>query len=130
MKGKIIETAGKTWKILGEKKEVKVTDLAKLVKEKGEVVFQSLGWLAREDKITYVSRKNQTFVSLIEPELECFRSFFPLKTTLTKKTKAVKIDKKVKAAKIIKAVKAVRATKVSIKKAVKSRLKKVLKIKK
>jgi len=68
MKGKIIETAGKTWQVLGEKEEVKVTDLAKLVKEKGEVVFQSLGWLAREDKIKYTSRNKQDFVSLVEPE--------------------------------------------------------------
>ena len=66
MKGKIIETAGKTWKVLGEKEEVKISDLGKLVKEKGDVVFQALGWLAREDKIHYIARKRQTFVSLVE----------------------------------------------------------------
>ncbi len=76
MKGKVIETAGKTWRILGEKEEVKISDLAKLVKEKGEVVFQALGWLAREDKIHYISRNKQDFVSLAQPEREYFKSVF------------------------------------------------------
>ncbi|MDP8264218.1 MAG: winged helix-turn-helix domain-containing protein [Candidatus Aceula lacicola] len=102
MKGKIIETAGKTWRVLGEKKEVKVTDLSKLVKEKGEVVFQALGWLAREDKVNYISRKNQTFVSLIDPEFQYFRSSFPAKKAPVKKAK-IAVKSRVK--KVLKRVK-------------------------
>ncbi|MDD3374150.1 MAG: winged helix-turn-helix domain-containing protein [Candidatus Omnitrophica bacterium] len=102
MKNKIIETAGKTWKILGEKKEVKVTDLAKLVKEKGEIVFQSLGWLAREDKINYISRSNQTFVSLVEPEFEHFRNTFSVEKTPAKGTSSI-VKSKVK--KVLKKIK-------------------------
>ena len=107
MKGKIIETAGKTWRVLGEKKEVKVTDLSKLVKEKGEVVFQALGWLAREDKINYISRKNQTFVSLIEPELQSFQSFFSAKKTLAKRApvKRAKVAIKSRINKVLKKTK-------------------------
>lgn len=76
MKAKIIETVGKTWQVLGEKEQVKVTDLTKLVKEKGEIVFQALGWLAREDKIHYISRNKQNFVSLVEPELNYYKHTF------------------------------------------------------
>ncbi|MDP8266884.1 MAG: winged helix-turn-helix domain-containing protein [Candidatus Aceula meridiana] len=95
MKGKIIEAAGKTWQVLGEKEEVKVTDLAKLVKEKGEVVFQALGWLAREDKINYISRKKQDFVSLVEPERNYYRNVFqPSLSTERKKAKKIAKAKK------------------------------------
>lgn len=76
MKGKIIETAGRTWQVLGEKQEVKISELSKLVKEKGEVVFQALGWLAREDKIHYISRNKQNFVSLVGPEKEYYQKVF------------------------------------------------------
>ena len=76
MKGKIIETVGRTWQVLGEKEEVKLSDLAKLVKEKEEIVFQALGWLAREDKIHYSSRNRQDFVSLVQPEREYYKNVF------------------------------------------------------
>jgi hypothetical protein len=91
MKGKIIETAGRTWQILGEKQEVKLSELAKIVKEKGEVVFQALGWLAREDKIHYTSRNKQNFVSLVGPEKEYYQNVFrPNLKTASVNTKKIK----------------------------------------
>ncbi len=76
MKAKIIEAAGKTWRILGEKKEVEISSLAELVREKEEVVLQALGWLAREDKIAYISRHCEDYVALVPKELEAYRRLY------------------------------------------------------
>lgn len=74
MKDKVIETAGKAWKLLGEKGQVDVNQIPKLLGEKEEVVYQSLGWLAREDKISYATKSSKSFVSLVEGELAAFKS--------------------------------------------------------
>jgi len=74
MKDKIIEAAGKTWRYLGQNGETNVSQLAKSLQEKDEVVFQALGWLAREDKIDYTVKNRRTFVSLVEGELRAFNS--------------------------------------------------------
>ena len=74
MKQKIIETAGKTWKTLGELGETKIDQLPKTLKEDGSVVYQALGWLAREDKINYTVKNNKTFVSLVASELQAFKN--------------------------------------------------------
>ena len=50
----------------------KSSDLS--LKEKDEVVFQALGWLAREDKIDYTVKNRRTFVSLVEAELRSFNA--------------------------------------------------------
>lgn len=74
MKEKVIETAGKAWRFLGQNGQVNVAQLAKSLKEKDEVVFQALGWLAREDKIDYTVKNRRTFVSLVDGELRAFNS--------------------------------------------------------
>ena len=74
MKEKVIEAAGKTWRFLGQNGETNVSQLAKSLKEKDEVVFQALGWLAREDKIDYTIKNRRTFVSLVEGELRSFNA--------------------------------------------------------
>src|SRR5262245_40685890 len=74
MKEKIIEAAGKTWLTLGEQGEANIEQISKLINEKEPIVFQALGWLAREDKINYTTRNNRTFVSLVENELKAFNS--------------------------------------------------------
>lgn len=80
MKNKIGDIAGKIWKILGEKEDVELSKLPQILKEKGEIVYQALGWLAREDKINYHSKEKKTFVSLSYDEREIFRN--SLKTSL------------------------------------------------
>jgi len=72
MKEAIINAAGKTWQFLGQNGETEVNALPKRLKEKNEVLFQSLGWLARENKINYAQRDNKTFVSLIDSEMRVF----------------------------------------------------------
>ena len=74
MKERIIEAAGKTWRFLGQNGQTKVSQLAKSLKEKDELVLQGLGWLAREDKIEYTVKNRRTFVSLVEGELRAFNS--------------------------------------------------------
>ncbi len=68
MKDKIGKTAGQIWKVLKKKGEVNVAQLPKLLNEKSAVVYQALGWLAREDKIEYQIKAAKTFVSLAESE--------------------------------------------------------------
>jgi hypothetical protein len=74
MKDKVIEAAGKTWRFLGQNGETNVSKLSKEIKEKEPVIFQALGWLAREDKINYSIKNRRTFVSLVETELQAFNS--------------------------------------------------------
>ena len=68
MKEKIGETAGIIWKILKSKGEVNISQLPKILKEKSEIVYQALGWLAREDKINYSTKNRRNYVSLAESE--------------------------------------------------------------
>ena len=74
MKEKVIEAAGKAWRFLGQNGQTNVSQLAKSLKEKDEVVLQALGWLAREDKIDYTVKNRRTFVSLVEGELRAFNT--------------------------------------------------------
>lgn len=74
MKDKVIETAGKTWRFLGQNGETNVSQLPKVLQEKPEVVLQAVGWLAREDKINYSIKNRRTFVSLVENEVRSFNS--------------------------------------------------------
>ena len=74
MKEKVIESAGKVWRYLGQNGQTNVGQLPKALKDKEEVVLQALGWLAREDKIEYTVKNRRTFVSLVEGELRAFNS--------------------------------------------------------
>ena len=83
MKNKIGEIAGKVWETLGEREHVNFLNLPMILQEKGEIVYQDLGWLAREGKINYISKEGKTFVSLSYDEREIFRNSLktPLKTS-------------------------------------------------
>ena len=64
MKLKIIQTAGKIWRLLQEKGELKISVIPRALKGKSIIVYQALGWLAREDKIRYRTKNDTVFVSL------------------------------------------------------------------
>ena len=72
MKEKVIETAGKTWRFLGQNGQTNVAQLPRLLRENESVVLQALGWLAREDKINYTMRSRRIFVSLVDQEMSAF----------------------------------------------------------
>ncbi|MFH2035929.1 MAG: winged helix-turn-helix domain-containing protein [Candidatus Zixiibacteriota bacterium] len=57
-------TAGKIWTMLKKKNEVSLSQLPKVVNEKQVIVYQALGWLAREDKIEYITKGKATMVTL------------------------------------------------------------------
>ncbi|OGP95403.1 MAG: hypothetical protein A2157_18450 [Deltaproteobacteria bacterium RBG_16_47_11] len=73
MKKIIGEMAGRVWRILAEKEHVDISKLPQILKEKGEIVYQALGWLAREDKIDFYKKEGKTFVSLSHEEREIFK---------------------------------------------------------
>jgi hypothetical protein len=73
MKTKIGEMAGRVWKTLGEKEEVVVSRLPQILKEKGEIVYQALGWLAKEGKVDFHKKEGRIFVSLSSEEREMFK---------------------------------------------------------
>jgi hypothetical protein len=64
MKEQIGAAAGKIWHALEKNDQVSISQLPKLLKERDVVVYQALGWLAREDKIAYETRGNATYVSI------------------------------------------------------------------
>ncbi|MDY6964864.1 MAG: winged helix-turn-helix domain-containing protein [Halobacteriota archaeon] len=63
MIGDIGETAGEIWDLLNEQGEVSLSGLKSKIDRKN-LVEMSLGWLAREDKITLYKYKNGTRISL------------------------------------------------------------------
>ena len=74
MKETIGQTAGKIWQTLGQKGDINVAMLPKMVKEKNDVAFQALGWLAHEGKILYKKKDGKSVVSLTPEEQEVFKT--------------------------------------------------------
>jgi hypothetical protein len=64
MKEQIGETAGRIWNTLREHQELSLSRIPKMVGEKEPLVYQALGWLAREDKVEYRTERNRTLVSI------------------------------------------------------------------
>jgi hypothetical protein len=73
MKAKIGEMAGRVWRTLGEREAVALSSLPQILKEKGEIVYQALGWLAKEDKIEFRKKEGKIHVSLSHEEHEIFK---------------------------------------------------------
>ena len=96
MKEKIIETVGKTWRALGAQGESNISDLCKAVNEKEDIVNQSIGWLAREDKINYSLKRNKLFVSLVDSELQAFRNLYQQQVSPQRKSKRTSIRQRLK----------------------------------
>jgi Mn-dependent DtxR family transcriptional regulator len=77
MKDIIAQTAGKIWNLLGQKNEISLAQLPRILKVKSEVAYQALGWLAREDKIVYTTRGGRTLISLTPSELSIHKVVAP-----------------------------------------------------
>jgi hypothetical protein len=61
-------TAGKVWHLLADQGEISLAKLAKQVETPRDLVMQSVGWLARENKIQIVAQKRGKTISLIPEE--------------------------------------------------------------
>ena len=68
MKVNIGHAAGDIWKALKGQGEVNAAQLSKMLNMKSALVYQALGWLARENKIEYRVKGEKMFVSLSDPE--------------------------------------------------------------
>lgn len=68
MKENIGLAAGDIWKALKGHGEVNAAQLSKMLNMKSALVYQALGWLAREDKINYRVKGEKIFVSLNDAE--------------------------------------------------------------
>lgn len=78
MKERIGATAGRLWEVLGAKGELALSQIAKIIEEKPEIVQAAVGWLAREDKVEFIVRpqKNKreaVFVTLSSREREVYK---------------------------------------------------------
>ena len=69
MKEEVGETAGTIWRYLSEEDRVAITKLPKALQVKQTIVYQALGWLAREDKIEYQTEGNVTYIRLASNEV-------------------------------------------------------------
>ncbi len=58
----------------GVQGEMGITQLPKTMKEKQDIVYQALGWLAREGKIIFVQKKTGTNVALSDQERDIYNS--------------------------------------------------------
>ena len=68
MKEQIIETAGRVWRLLQERERVDISRLPRLLGCRTLVVHQALGWLAREDKLSYAISGGRHYVALVPGE--------------------------------------------------------------
>lgn len=56
--------AGKLWEFLKESGQASVASLKKNTGLNDKEAFLAIGWLAREDKLTFEEKKNQLLVNL------------------------------------------------------------------
>jgi predicted HTH transcriptional regulator len=63
---KIGENAGNIWKILKENGQMSSSALKKTVQLSEKDVNMGLGWLARENKLSFEQKGNQTLIGLTE----------------------------------------------------------------
>jgi predicted transcriptional regulator len=66
MKETVGKTAGRVWELLKKNHEMTISQLPKALKQKDTVVYQAVGWLAREDKIAYRTKGNKTVLFVKE----------------------------------------------------------------
>ncbi len=60
----IEECARKIVAVLGKAREVNILRLSEHISERSVVIYQAVGWLAREGRISYEEREKQVYVRL------------------------------------------------------------------
>ena len=58
------ETAGKMWEFLNERGEANIIELMKGIGADASLIFQAIGWLAREDKLLIAKKEDYITYSL------------------------------------------------------------------
>jgi len=64
MDQKIGEIAGQVWDFLNEKEEASVTEVCRTLDESHSKVSMAIGWLAREDKLQFISKNRGNAIKL------------------------------------------------------------------
>ena len=64
MKEKIGTDAGNIWKVLDEQGSKSIKELKKLTKLTEKEIYAAIGWLAREEKLAFNKKEDDTEVSL------------------------------------------------------------------
>lgn len=64
MKEKIGNDAGKIWKTLDEQGPKGVKELKKLAKMTDKDIYAAIGWLAREEKLTFEQKEDDLYLIL------------------------------------------------------------------
>ena len=64
IKVQVGELAGEVWQLLANEGPLTLAQLKKKLAAQGELLSYALGWLAREDKIDFVSEKKTMRVQL------------------------------------------------------------------
>jgi hypothetical protein len=65
MKEKIGNDAGRIWKVLDEQGSKSVKELKKLTKLVDKEIYAAIGWLAREEKLTFDKVEEELYLSLL-----------------------------------------------------------------
>jgi hypothetical protein len=65
MKEKIGTDAGLIWKVLDEQGAKSIKELKKLTKLKEKDIYAAMGWLAREEKLTFSKEEDDITLSLM-----------------------------------------------------------------
>ncbi|MDD4876016.1 MAG: winged helix-turn-helix domain-containing protein [Dehalococcoidales bacterium] len=60
------ETAGEIWELLKNEGSCSISAIASNLKKPKDIVSMGIGWLAREDKITFIQTKRGVYVRLKE----------------------------------------------------------------
>jgi len=58
------EAAGEIWRILKDERSLSVSEILRRVKQPRSVAYMGIGWLAREDKLTFIQTKGGWLISL------------------------------------------------------------------
>jgi hypothetical protein len=61
---KIGNDAGRVWNVLHETGMQSVKNLKKTVKMTDKEIYATIGWLAREEKLTFVEKEGELYLSL------------------------------------------------------------------
>jgi hypothetical protein len=61
---KIGINAGRIWNVLNEESIKSIKDLKKVVKLTDKDVYAAIGWLAREEKLVFIEKEDELYLSL------------------------------------------------------------------
>ena len=64
MKEKIGSDAGHIWKVLDEQGAKSIKELKKFTKLTEKEIYAAIGWLAREEKLAFDKKEDDTTISL------------------------------------------------------------------